>query len=412
MYGEKMESQKYFGKIGTLAFLVIITAFPPLTTDIYLPALPQMVEIFGTTYARVNLTLSCFFIVYSAGLLFWGPLSEKFGRKPILLIGHGIYILASVLCALSQNVDQLIIARVLQAFGGSAVTVIATAIVKDLYDGRERERVMATVMSMVVIAPMVAPLLGGVILRFASWQVMFYTLVGFGIFSITVSLFYQETLKERYTGSVVHSWGRLFTVLKNPRFASLLLIFSIVSVAFMAYIAAASFVYINTFGLGEQTFSYFYSFNVLFSIVGPQMYIRLSRRYSAPTIISVCFLILMISGVALVTFGRISPWFFAALIAPASLAAVTVRVPGMNLMLEQQDRDTGSAAALITFFGMFMGTGGMFLVSLRPEHMIEALGTIQFVIGLICGILWFLVRNRSFVQAKIAGGMPIKAEQS
>jgi DHA1 family bicyclomycin/chloramphenicol resistance-like MFS transporter len=111
----------------------------------------------------------------------------------------------------------------------------------------------------------------------------------------------------------------------------------------------------------------------------------------------------MASGLAMVTFGHLSPWIFAALIAPASMAAVIVRVPGMNLMLEQQDRDTGSAAALISFFGMFMGTGGMFLVSLDSGHMIEALGGLQFVIGLTCGLLWFLVRNRSFVQDHITG---------
>ncbi len=407
-----MKSQKYFGRTGSLAFLVIITAFPPLTTDLYLPALPQMVEIFNTTYAKVNMTLSFFFIVYSAGLLFWGPLSEKLGRKPILLLGHVIYIVASILCGVSQSVDQLIFARVLQAFGGSAVTVIATSIVKDLFDGRERERVMATIMSMVVIAPLVAPLIGGIILRFASWQVVFFALVGFGTISAIVSLFYQESLTKRYTGSVVRSWGRLFTVLKNPNFTKLLFIFSIVSVAFMSYIASASFIYINKFGLSEQTFSYFYSFNVLFTILGPQLYIRLSKRYAASTIISACFLVLMISGLAMVTCGHISPWIFAVLIAPASLAAVTVRVPGMNLMLEQQEHDTGSAAALITFFGMFMGTGGMFLVSLRPDKMIGTLGALQFIIGLICGVCWFLVRNRSFVRDNIVGGMPVEAEQS
>jgi DHA1 family bicyclomycin/chloramphenicol resistance-like MFS transporter len=396
-----MEKQKYFGRYGTLAFLVIISAFPPLTTDLYLPALPQMVEVFNSTYATVNMTLSFFFIVYSAGLLFWGPLSEKLGRKPILLLGHAIYIIASILCGLSQTVDHLILARVLQAFGGSAVTVIATSIVKDLFNGRERERVMATVMSMVVVAPLVAPLIGGMIMRFASWQVMFFTLACFGTLSLIISLLYQESLIERYTGSVIHSWGRLFTVLKNPSFSKLLFIFSIVSVAFMAYIASASFIYINKFGLSEQTFSYFYSFNVLFSIVGPQMYIRLSKYYAAPTIISACFLILMVSGLAMMAFGHISPWVFALLIAPASLAAVTVRVPGMNLMLEQQDHDTGSAAALISFFGMFCGTGGMFLVSLHPEKMIDSLGALQFAIGLICGILWLIVRNRSFVKDNI-----------
>ncbi|MBB1078221.1 MFS transporter, partial [Rhodoferax sp. 4810] len=152
--------QKNLGNTGTLIFLALISAFPPLSIDLYLPAMPQMVDTLATTHSRVNMTLSMFLIFYAGGLLFWGPLSEKFGRKPILLTGLGIYIFSSILCALSLSVDQLILSRMLQAFGGSAATVVAAAIVKDLYDGRQRERVMATVMSMVIIAPMVAPVLG------------------------------------------------------------------------------------------------------------------------------------------------------------------------------------------------------------------------------------------------------------
>ncbi|MFA0502757.1 MFS transporter, partial [Vibrio sp. 10N.222.46.A1] len=104
--------------------------------------LPNMVAALGTTQSMVNFTLSSYFVVYAFGLLFWGPLSEKFGRKPILLIGAGIYVVASFLCANSGSIEQLIGFRIVQAFGGSAVTVVAVAIIKDLYDGREREKIM------------------------------------------------------------------------------------------------------------------------------------------------------------------------------------------------------------------------------------------------------------------------------
>lgn len=171
--------QAVLGEKGTLFFLVIISAFPPLTTDLYLPALPQMVEVLGTTQAMVNLTLSVYFVTYAIGLLFWGPLSEKFGRKPILLTGLGLYMVASVLCALAFSIEFLIGARALQAFGGAAITVVATAIVKDLYDGRERERIMATIMSLVIIAPMVAPVIGAFLLKIANWHMMF---VALGVF--------------------------------------------------------------------------------------------------------------------------------------------------------------------------------------------------------------------------------------
>ena len=144
----------------------------------------------------VNLTLSVYLVTYALGLLFWGPLSEKFGRKPIMLLGTAIYFMASVLCALAINIEFLIFARVLQAFGGSAITIVATAIVKDLYDGREREKIMATIISLVTLAPLVAPAFGALLLKFTSWRMIFVVLSVFAALSAVLVMCYQETLKE------------------------------------------------------------------------------------------------------------------------------------------------------------------------------------------------------------------------
>lgn len=393
--------QKNLGNTGTLVFLALISAFPPLSTDLYIPAMPQMVEALAASHTRVNMTLSMFFVFYAGGLLFWGPLSEKFGRKPILLTGLGIYIVSSSFCALATSVEQLILSRMLQAFGGSAVTVVATAIVKDIYDGRERERVMATVMSMVVIAPMVAPVLGAFLLKIASWQMVFLTLAEIGVVAAIVTSFFQETMEQKYSGSVIHSWGRLIVVLKNPGFSFLLGIFSMVPMAMMAFLAAASFVYISGFGLSEQKFSFFFAFNALVAMMGPMLYMRLSKYISPRVIISACFALLMLCGIVVGTLGHLSPWLFAAAVAPATLAVITMRVPSANLMLNQQEHDTGSASALINFFGMTMGSFGMFMVSLKPDYLIESLGIIQFIVGFTGGMLWFLVRNKSYGQYEI-----------
>ncbi|WP_413283417.1 multidrug effflux MFS transporter [Vibrio sp. MA40-2] len=391
------KEQPILGKNGTLIFLVLISAFPPLTTDLYLPALPQMVELLNTNQTMVNLTLSVYFGTYAFGLLFWGPLSEKYGRKPIMLIGIAIYVISSVLCSLTSSIEWLIAARVVQAFGGSAVTVVATAIVKDLYDGRERERIMATIMSLVIVAPMVAPVIGAFLLKIASWHMMFIALAVFGALSSIFAFCYQETLEDRYTGSMLRSWGRLGVVLKNPRFLSLLAIFSIAPMAMMAFLAAGSYIYIDGFGLTEQQFSYAFAFNALFASFGPRIYIKISQTIAIPSIISACFALLTVCGILTYTIGDLSPWVFAFIAAPATLTVITNRVPGTNLMLNQQDKDTGSAVAIIQFSGMMCGSIGMLLVSLRPESLIENLGTIQFVIGAIGSLLWFLVKKRPHV---------------
>ncbi|PMM29012.1 multidrug effflux MFS transporter [Vibrio lentus] len=384
-----------------LFFLVIISAFPPLTIDLYLPALPQMVEVFNTDQSMVNLTLSSYFVTYAVGLLFWGPLSEKFGRKPILLIGIASYMVASILCAMTNSIEQLIGARIFQAFAGSAITVIATAIVKDLYDGREREKIMATIMSLVIIAPMVAPVFGAFLLKIASWRMMFVTLAIFGAFASVLALCYRETLESKYQGSIFRSWGRLAVVMKNRSFIKLLVIFSITPMALMGFLAAGSYIYINDFGLTEQQFSYAFAFNALCASFGPTLYMKLSYRVSVQKVISGCFTLLAIAGVFTLTVGGLSPWFFMFIAAPATLMVIIMRVPGTNLMLNQQDHDTGSAVALIQFFSMICGSLGMVLVSIRPDSLIENLGFIQLSVGILGGLMWLMVRNKEYVTKKL-----------
>ncbi|MBU2932247.1 multidrug effflux MFS transporter [Vibrio cyclitrophicus] len=380
-----------------LFFLVIISAFPPLTIDLYLPALPQMVEVFNTDQSMVNLTLSSYFVTYAVGLLFWGPLSEKFGRKPILLIGLASYMVASVICAMTNSIEQLIGARVFQAFAGSAITVIATAIVKDLYEGREREKIMATIMSLVIIAPMVAPVFGAFLLQIASWRMMFVTLAVFGAFASVLACCYRETLETKYQGSVFRSWGRMGVVMKNRSFVKLLVIFSIIPMALMGFLAAGSYIYINHFGLTEQQFSYAFAFNALCASFGPTIYMKLSYRMPVQKVISGCFALLALAGIFTLTIGNLSPWFFMFIAAPATLMAIIMRVPGTNLMLNQQDHDTGSAVALIQFFSMICGSLGMVLVSIRPDSLIENLGFIQLSVGTLGGLMWLMVRNKEFV---------------
>ena len=393
--------QPVLGKTGMLFFLVIISAFPPLTIDLYLPALPQIVEVFNTDRSMVNLTLSSYFVTYAIGLLFWGPLSEKFGRKPILLIGLAGYMVASILCAMSNNIEQLIGTRIFQAFAGSAITVIATAIVKDLYDGRKREKIMATIMSLVIIAPMVAPVFGAFLLKIASWRMMFVTLAIFGAFASGLAYCYRETLETKYQGSMLRSWGRMGVVMKNRSFVKLLVIFSIIPMALMGFLAAGSYIYINHFGLTEQQFSYAFAFNAFCASFGPTIYMKLSYRMSVQKVISGCFALLAIAGIFTLSIGDLSPWFFMFIAAPATLMAIIMQVPGTNLMLNQQDQDTGSAVALIQFFSMICGSLGMVLVSIRPESLIENLGFIQLSVGILGGLMWLMVRNKEFVTKKL-----------
>lgn len=345
-----IKKQKILGNVGTLFYLILIGAFPPLSTDLYLPALPQLADHLQTSQTQVNHTLSWFFVVYASGLLFWGPLSEKYGRKKILSIGVFIYVFASILCALSQNILQLTASRILQAFGGSSATVVSMAIIKDMFFGRQRERIMAIMMSLVTIAPIVAPVLGAVLLDYASWRACFIVLAVIGIIVLVLTSLFEETLEERYEGSILSSWGRLLVVLKNTGFTYLLLTFSTLPMALMAFLAASPFIYISGFGLSEKTFSYFLAFNALVGMIGPMLYMKLSVYYEPRTLVTAGFAAMVISGIGVINLGSVSPWSFAFFVSIATTSIVFMRVPGANFMLEQQEKDTGSASGRMDSF--------------------------------------------------------------
>lgn len=394
----KGPKQRYLGDRGTIGLIAFLSAFIPLSTDLYLPALPGMAQYFGASADRVNLTLILFFVFFAAGMLFWGPWSDKYGRRPVLLVGLSIYSLAGFFCAASQDINQLIFFRVLQAVGASAASAVATAMIKDVYESRNREVILAWVSSMVLISPMVAPAFGAILLGFTSWRGVFLVLGGIGLLALAGSLALEETLESRYSGSLWQSLGRLGLVAKNPGFLSLLLIFSLLSFSGMAYIASSSYIYIDGFSLSEKLYSLYFAFNALGMIGGPALYLRLSRRFARRSIIMAGFAFISAGGLLVYLFGSQEPWMFAACLFPATIMSSCIRTPGANLMLEQQEEDTGSAVALMSCFGVLMGSMGMAVISQNWGDTVRVLGAMNILVGLACLGLWVLLAGRPFVK--------------
>ena len=402
--------QKYLGAKGLLVFLAFLSAFIPLSTDLYLPALPGMAGYFQAPVKLVNLTLVAFFVFYAVSTLFWGPMSDKYGRKPIMVIGLLIYTLASILCARSGNIFQLIAFRILQAVGGGGATAVATAVVKDVYSGRKRESVLAIIQVMVIIAPILAPVIGAILLGFTSWRGIFWALAGISLIALAASALLEETSNSRFDGTWWQTIGRLGVVLKNPGFTALLLTFSPTAMSMMAFIAASSYIYIQGFGLSEQSFSYFFAFNAGCAMSGPMVYLFFSRRFRRRSIIITCFAAIAMSGLVVFGLGNHSPYVFALSLVPTTLAGSALRAPSTNLMLEQQRQDAGSAASLITCSALFMGSIGMMLISMPWGDRIRALGMIITTIGVVCGGLWLLISKKTFVKGLPESNTPAVSE--
>ena len=386
--------QKYLGTSGLVVLIALLSAFVPLSTDLYLPALPTMSSYFGVGADRINLTLTAFFFFYALGTLVWGPLSDRYGRKPILLIGLGLYVAASILCALSWNIYGLVLFRILQALGGSTAGVVSTAIVKDVYSGKKRESVLAIVQSMVTIAPAVAPVLGALLLKTLSWHGVFWTLTGTGIVALAGSLFYEETIPQCTSGMFLQSLGRLGRVLQNRGFTMLLLLFSLGGLSMMAFIASSTYIYQDGFNLSVQVYSYYFSLNALGSLTGPMIFLWLARRFHSEKIIQGGFIISAMSGLLVSLLGNLQPWIFALCMLPATVAGSCARPPSANMMLEQQKDDTGSVSSLMGSVGLLMGSLGMQLIALPWGNTIIALGIMIFSTAFFSLLVWPFVLKR------------------
>jgi DHA1 family bicyclomycin/chloramphenicol resistance-like MFS transporter len=382
--------QRYLGRKGLIIFLAAITAFPALSTDLYLPALPGMTAYFRVPVYQTNLTLILFFLVYSVASLIWGPLSDRYGRRPVLLVGLVIYTAAGVLCAVSSNIFQLMGFRILQAVGAAAASGTATAIVKDSYHGRKRVVIIAIIQSMIVLSPAVAPVIGALILRFTSWRGTFVAQAILGVVVLAGAIAFRETIGARLTGNPLASLKRLGVVLKNRTFVYLLFNFSLLGTAGMAFIASSSYIYEDTFRVSSQVYSYFFAAFAVGMALGAQLYVRLSRRFSRNTILMGCFGASAVSGILMLLIGPLGPWPFLVALLPMPVAFSCLRPPAVYLMLAQHEGDAGSVSALMGSTFTVMASAGMIVVSMNLWGKVELVGALTLGLGVLSGVMWVL----------------------
>ena len=353
-----------------------------------------MSEQLNCSVAMVNLSLVVFFIFVSISSIVWGPLSDKYGRKRILLIGVPLYILSSIFCVLSQDVFQLIAARIFQAIGGGAAMAVNLAIVKDVFPGKKRERTLAFVTVLNGTIPVIAPVIGAQIIKFTSWRGTFGALVVIGILVWMFVLSFKETNREYSDVSTLKTTLRLLVVLKNPDFTRLLIVFSAISIPLLGYISVSSFIFIKRFGVSNEAFGlYFGAISVLFTVGGPA-YLFLQKLFKPLTIITVCYVGSLISGMLMLTIGQMSPLLFAISIAFGYLSVSISRPPSSSLLLEQQDKDTGSASSLIQASFVLSGSIGMLFISYDWSNRIMVLGIMNLVLSSGGLLLWIYAKAR------------------
>ena len=296
--------------------LGVLTAFDPLTIDMYLPAFNSIQKDMNTHISFVELSVSTFFIGMALGQLIYGPLSDRFGRKKPLLGGMLLYFLASIGCAFSQNIFLFILFRVLQAFGGSASMVISRAIVRDLFDKKHVALFLSNIALVLGIAPIIAPSIGAFLNALLGWRYIFLTLALSCLICIfIVSIFLPETNTKKHESikikSVLHSYQEL---LKDKHVIGYLIPDIAIRAGMFAYIAGSPFVFIELFKMTPQQYGLVFGMNGLGILIASQINKKLLQKWKPETICSTSVIVSFLAAVFIFAFSFYSNLVFPFLI--------------------------------------------------------------------------------------------------
>jgi DHA1 family bicyclomycin/chloramphenicol resistance-like MFS transporter len=373
-----------------LLLLALLAAFPPLSTDMYLAAIPLLQKTWNQPLAMVNLTLVCFFISYCVFLLFYGPLSDRFGRRPLLLAGIAIFIVGSLLCAISDQVVFLIVSRVIQGAGAASASTLSMAITKDVYKEHERGRILAYIGVIMALAPMLAPVFGGWVVTWFSWRWIFVlqgiigSVAWIGVFRMS------ETLKIPSAMGVFQTAGIYLRLLRNRRYLGFSLMMSLVVLPHFAFIGGSADIYITGFGLSEQVFSYFFALNAASIMAGAFLCTRMLHRVGSRRILTLGFFGILLGGLGMLAQVFSGPWGLALPMALVSFSFGLSRPPSNNLVLEQVDQYAGAASSLLIFIYFMLGAFAMWLISLEWSDKVHTIGVLGALAGgLILGLWLF-----------------------
>ncbi len=393
------------GTFALTALLAGLSAVGPLTTDMYLPSLPDIARHLDASTAQVQLTISAYLIGFALGQIGYGPISDRHGRKPVLLAAIALYCAASLACALAPSIELLIAARFAQALGGSGGIVLARAMVRDLYSGSRAGRELSVIGAVMALAPVLAPVVGGLLQTGFGWRSVFFALAGAGITGAgVVWLLLPETLAQRAAEPVsVSSMAKSYRIVaRNPAYLAYLGLAATSYAGLFAWISGASFVLQGLYGLSPFAFGFAFAFGSVGYMTGSTLSARLTHRFGLDGILGIGGGAVAFGGLAMVAAVALGLTSAASLVLP-----IAIYLAGLGMVLPQSiagamtpfPERAGAASSLLGFVQQSVAALFGAIVGLLLGKTAWPLAAGVAVAGCTTLLLWIATRA---VRARVA----------
>ena len=385
------------GTFGLTLLLAMLTALGPLSMDMYLPSLPDITHVLAAPTARTQLTVSSYLIGFAVGQVIYGPLSDRYGRRPVVLAAVALYLASTLACAAARSVDPLIAARFFHGVGGSGAIVLARAIVRDLYSGVRAARELSLMGSISAFAPIVAPMIGGILQTAFGWRASFICMsIGAVVTVLVAARLLPETMRRRPGDSVslLSMLGGYGTVVRNRAFLVYLGVLTISYAGLFAWVSGASVVLQSVYGLSPVTFGFTFALGAGGFMTGAMIATRLVMRLGLDRTIRVGVTVLAVGGMALAAAVATSIpgiWLVAAM--AVYLAGLGLAMPqAMAGALTPFPERAGTAASLLGLVQQTVAAIVAAAIGGYLGHSAWPMTGVVLAMGCLTFLLWALAR--------------------
>ena len=388
-------SNNKHAKPWQIAVLVsLLTMIGPFTIDTYLPAFESMEHDFNVSRALMTQTLAYYIVAFGAATLVWGAIADGIGRKPVILLSIGGYILTSIACATATSYEQFLLFRILQGIAVGGALIAGRAMVRDIFDTREAQKVMAQAMMLFSVAPVIAPVFGGFLHDFLGWRSVFWFLVIYGslVFLYTAFIIQESLAKENRSSTRLKEVSSVYLrTLKNPLYLRLVFIFTAAFASFFVFIAGAPTIIFDILELDATHFYVLFLPAVSGIMLGSFASSRMLNYYSATQIMNFSLTTMIILAGLNFALNAVADVSIARVVLPLALFSfsLSVMMPIVSVeILNCFPNNRGSATAMQSF--LQMGFNGLVI-----SFIVAALGSLlfnftvaQFVIMSVAFVLW------------------------